>query len=280
MRAIQTDRAQGLVVGHAAGADEVERPVDLAGDRLVALAGRRGADEILVPVVQAGEVGETAGEVRAQHVHGGGRVRIRPDHALRVGDPGRLLGVQRVDQVAAVGRQAQRIGRRGPRLCILPGDARHLDHRHRGAVGQHDRHLQQRASIGQQVTLRIVGERLGAVTALQQEGSALAHLGELDPQLVDLVGRHDRGHVVEHLADRGDLVHVRPGRHLHPRQGPPAVEAERRVLGGVGGRAGGLQSRVAHPRIAELMPLSAHAESVRKRGTGFAPGAPRSHLRR
>ena len=90
VRAVEADRAQRLVVGHAAGADEVERPVDLAGDRLVALAGRGGPDEVLVPVVQAVQVGQAAGEVRPEHVHRGGRVGVRPDHALRVGDPGGL----------------------------------------------------------------------------------------------------------------------------------------------------------------------------------------------
>src|SRR5688572_27130556 len=42
VRAVQADGAQGLAVGHAAGADEVEGPVALAGDRLVTLAGRGG----------------------------------------------------------------------------------------------------------------------------------------------------------------------------------------------------------------------------------------------
>ena len=172
-------------------------------------------------------------------------------------------GVQRVDQVAAVRRQAERVGRRRAGLGVLPGDPGHLDHRHRRAVGQHDRHLQQRARVGEQVALGVVGERLGAVAALQQERAALADLGEPDPQLVDLVGRDDRRDVVENLADRGDLVHVRPGRHLHPGQGPPAVEAERLVLGGVGGRAGRLEGRVADPGVTELVPLIACRESTK-----------------
>ena len=45
----------------------------------------------------------------------------------RPGRPGRL---QRVDHVAAVGRQAERVDVGRPRLGVLPGDPAHLDHRH------------------------------------------------------------------------------------------------------------------------------------------------------
>ena len=50
-----------------------QRPVDLAGDRLVALAGRGGPDEVLVPVVHRVQVGQAAAEVGPEHVHRGGR---------------------------------------------------------------------------------------------------------------------------------------------------------------------------------------------------------------
>jgi len=96
--------------------------------------------------------------------------------------PGRIVlaccGVrgEAVDHVAAVGPQAQgiEVGRAG--LGVLAGDAGHLDHRQAGAVGQHHRHLQEGADIASDVGFGVVGERLGAVTALQQEGLTLGNL--------------------------------------------------------------------------------------------------------
>jgi hypothetical protein len=124
------------------------------------------------------------------------------------------------------------------------------------------------------VALGVVGERLGAVAALEQERAALAHLGEPVPQLVDLVGRDDRRNVVEDLADLGDLTHVRPGRHLHARQAAPVVEAESFVLGGVRRRAGRLQSRVTDPGMTELMPLTAHTAKRTEGGHRVSPVPP------
>jgi hypothetical protein len=109
VRAVERDRAQRLVIGHAAGPDEGERPVDLAGDRLVALAELGGAHEIAVPVVHRVQVGQAATEVGPQHVHRRGGVGVRPDHALRVGRTRLDRGLQRVDQVAPVRRQAEHV---------------------------------------------------------------------------------------------------------------------------------------------------------------------------
>ena len=92
------------------------------------------------------------------------------------------FGVQRVDHVAAVrraGPSASVAAERG--LVYCPATRATLTTGMRRAVGQHDRHLQQRARVGQQVALGVVGERLGAVAALQQERPALAHLGEPVP---------------------------------------------------------------------------------------------------
>ena len=88
---------------------------------------------------------------------------------------------QRVDHVAAVRRQAQRVERLRAGLGVLAGHPGDLHHRQAGAVGQHDRHLQQRARVGEQVRLGVVGERLGAVAALQQERPPLAHVGQARP---------------------------------------------------------------------------------------------------
>ncbi len=147
VRAVQRRRTQRVVLGHATGADERQRPVDLLRERLVALAGPGRRDEALVPVVHRVQVGHAATEVGAQHVHRAGRVRVRADHALRIGDASGLGRLQRIDHVAAIGRQPERVERRRARLRVLPGDPRHLDHRQARAVGQHDRHLQQRARV-------------------------------------------------------------------------------------------------------------------------------------
>ncbi len=86
-----------------------------------------------------------------------------------------------VDHVSAVGPQAERVDVGRPRLGVLAGDAGDLDHRHAGAVGEHDRHLQQRADVGADVRFGVVDERLGAVTALQQEGLAEGDIGQQAP---------------------------------------------------------------------------------------------------
>ncbi len=91
---------QGLVAGEhvdlgevrvrfgvdAAGAHEGERPVDLGGDGLVALALGAGCDELLGPGVHAGEVGETALGERPEQVQRGGRLVVGLHEPVGVGD--------------------------------------------------------------------------------------------------------------------------------------------------------------------------------------------------
>ena len=85
---------------------------------------------------------------RAHQVHRRAGVGVGADHAA-TGRATRASGVgdQRVDHVAAVGRQAERVDVGRARLGVLAGDAADLDHRHARAVGQHDGHLQQRADV-------------------------------------------------------------------------------------------------------------------------------------
>jgi hypothetical protein len=64
---------------------------------------------------------------------------------------------------------------RRARLGELPGDAADLHHRLRAGEGQHDRHLQEDAEEVADVVGAVLGEALGAVAALQQEGLALGH---------------------------------------------------------------------------------------------------------
>ena len=136
-------------------------------------------------LVQVGHAG--AGE-RANQVHRGAGVGVGAHQPRRVVGAHRLVGDERVDHVAAVGRQAQRVDVRRARLGVLAGDARDLHHRHARAVGQHDGHLQQRADVALDVRLGVVGERLGAVTALQQERLAASDLRRAALQRLDLAG--------------------------------------------------------------------------------------------
>jgi hypothetical protein len=133
-----------------------------------------------------------------------------------------------VDHVAAVGLQAQRVdvGRAG--LGVLAGDPGHLDHRKAGAVGEHDGHLQQGPDVGADVRLGVVGERLGAVSALQQERLAAGHRGELAGQLLDLRGHRHRRHALQHRPHRGGLTGV-PARLLGGRLAQRGIQARTQV---------------------------------------------------
>ena len=162
--------------------------------------------ELLVPLVHPGQVAHAGGGDRADQVHRRRRVGVGADHPGRVGHPRLRGGGQRVDDVAAVGRQAQRVDRRRSRLGVLPGDPGHLDHRQRRAVGQHDRHLQQGADVAADVRLGVVDVGLGAVAALQQERLAAGDGGQLVGQLVDLAGHGHRRHGLQHRADRQHLL--------------------------------------------------------------------------
>jgi hypothetical protein len=104
----------------------------------------------------------------------------------RPGSGRRGLGrLDRVDHVAAVGgRPARRCS-----SCAAwrtGRDAPDLDDGHRRAVGQDDRHLQQRADRPAQVLLGVVDEGLGAVAALQEERLAAGDLAEPALEPVDL----------------------------------------------------------------------------------------------
>ena len=166
--------ALGLEVD-AAGRHEAQGPVDLAGDPLVAAAlGRRG-DELLVPGVDLGQVGEAALGEGPQQVERGRRLVVGGDQAVGVGPAG--VGVERlvVDHVAAERVEldvADPLGRRRPGLGELPGDPADLDHRDAGGVGEGDGHLQDDLQLVADVVGREVGEGLGAVAGLEEEGLA------------------------------------------------------------------------------------------------------------
>ena len=138
----------------------------------------------------------------------------------------RAVAGEVVDHVAAVGQPTARIEVGRARLGVLPGDPAELDHRHRRAVGQHDRHLQQHPHLAGDVGLRGGLERLGAVAALQQERLAPGDGREPLAQLVDLGGDHQRRHRRQGRRDRLQCVRVGPGRLLGRRQIAPGVEVQ------------------------------------------------------
>ena len=168
---------------------------------------------------------------RACEVHRGRRVGVRADEPPRIRSARRRRRLQRVHHVAAVGGQTGGVGVRAARLRVLAGDAPDLDDGHRRAVGQHDRHLQQRANRPPQVRLRVVDEGLGAITTLQQERLPAGDVAEPRLQPVHL-GRHgDRGHALEQRSHARDVVEIRPRRLLRRRSSHRVVERRRQRRG-------------------------------------------------
>ena len=106
----EVDLVQALLGAEVdpAGGHEPQRAVDLRRDALVALSLGRRRDELLVPQVHLGEVGEPSLGERAQQVERRRRLLVGGDEALGVG-PARLgLEGVVVDHVAAERRRARR----------------------------------------------------------------------------------------------------------------------------------------------------------------------------
>ena len=171
-----------------AGAHEVQRFRNAVGQFLVAPRLRGILEEAQHPLMHAAEIGKAAGGECAQQVQRRGRLPVGHQLALRIGGARRRRERDVVDDVAAVARQLDAIdlfGRRGARFGELPGDAADLHHRHRAGVGQHHRHLQQHAEEVADVVGAVLGETLGAVAALKQEGLAGRNPGE---RLLEVAG--------------------------------------------------------------------------------------------
>ena len=219
----------------AAGRHEAQGAVDLRGDALVALAlaGRR--DELLVPQVHLGEVGEATLRERPQEVERRRGLLVRGHQALGVG-PARLgLEGLVVDHVAAEGLQLHvadplGVGRAG--LGELSGDAPHLHHGHAGCVGERHRHLQDDLELVPDGVRAELGEGLGAVARLQEEGLTVGHLGQLLGQITPLAGEDERWHRRQSRLRLLERVGVGPLRLLRGGKLAPGRGAPR------GGRSG------------------------------------------
>jgi len=156
------------------------------------------------------------------------RVDVVPLHqASRVGGPRFGCELVAVDDVTAVRRKRQiatRLRFAGPRLRELPRHPAHLDDRHRGAVGQHDSHLQQGLHAVADLFGGRARERLGTVAALQQERLATRRACQALPQNVDLTREHQRRKRRDLFRCGGDGFGIRPHRLLFDRQLTPIVE--------------------------------------------------------
>ena len=218
----ELDPAQRLEV-RAARLHEPHRLVDLAGHDLVPGV-RRVGREAAVPLVHLAQVGEAAGGEGADEVQRrGGRV-VRPDQALRV-VRARLLGeLVGVDRVAAVRRQRDALAGLGvvaAGLGELPGHPAHLHHGQAAAVHEHDGHLEDRLHAAADGVGGRVGEGLGAVAALEQEGLAAGGRGQPVAQVVALAGEHERRVGAQLRGRGGQGVGAVPGRLLRRREVGP-----------------------------------------------------------
>ena len=210
----------------AARPHEGQRPVDLPGQPLVALPGRAGPDEVLVPGVDLVQVGVAAGGEGAALVQRHGGAVVGAQQAVRVGRAGLGGEVEAVDRVAAVGGQLDVVadlGRPRPGLGELAGHPADLDDRHAGPVGQHDGHLQDGLELGPDVLGGRPGERLGAVAALEQERLAAGHGGQPVAELVALAGEDQRRQPGQLGGDGVQRGRVGPLRLLGGRPVPPAL---------------------------------------------------------
>ena len=219
-----------VAVVDTAGGHEAQRAVDLGGQRLVARPGGRGADELAVPVVHRFQRRQSRRRQRPHQVHRRTGVGVGPHQAGRVVVAHRCVGREAVDHVAAVGLQAERVDVGRARLRVLARDAGDLHHRHARAVGQHHRHLQQRADVGPDVRLGVVDERLGAVAALQQERLAARDVGQLRLEPLDLRRHGQRRHALQNRPHRLRLVGG-PARLLGGGLGQGGVEPLAQVVG-------------------------------------------------
>ena len=193
-------------IGDATRVHELQAAVDLGCQLLVACARGRSCDELAVPVVHLVQIGHTGAGERANQVHRGAGVGVCAHQTRRIVRTDCLVGDERIDHVAAVRLEPQRVDVGRTRLGVLAGDASNLDDRHRGTVGEHDGHLQQRADVSLDVRLGVVRKCLGAVTALEQECFTTRDLRETLLQRLDLAGHRDGRHALEHSPHGGRLV--------------------------------------------------------------------------
>ena len=218
----------------ATGRHEAQGAVDLGGDALVASPFRRRRDELLVPQVHLGQIGEASLGEGAQQVERRGRLLVGGQQSLGIGparfDFERLV----VDHVTPERRQLQvadPFGGGRTRLGELPGNAAHLDDGDAGGVGESDRHLENDLQLVPDGVGGEFGKRLGAVTGLQQEHVAVGDVRQLRREVACLAGEDEWWHGGQSRLGLLERVRVGPLRLLGGRELPPGRGAPRGGLG-------------------------------------------------
>ncbi len=200
---------QGLVAGEEIGFAQARIVLRADADRLhevhclgdtirklaVTVRLRAVLDETEHPLVNVFKVGVTAHRESAQQVERRRRLTIGVELALRVRNARGLVEFDAVDDVTTVGRQRHAIkhfhvGR--TRLGELAGNTADLHDRQLRAIGQHDSHLQESAEEVADIVRAMLEEAFGAIAALQQEGVAFGHIGELLFQTAGFTGKNER----------------------------------------------------------------------------------------
>ncbi|MNQ39937.1 hypothetical protein D3C85_535760 [compost metagenome] len=171
------------------------------------------------------QVGEAALGEGAQQVQRSGGLVVGLQQALGVRYPALGVETDAVDDIAAVGRQGDPadglvVGR--ARFGELAGHAPDFHHRTAGGEGHDDGHLQQHLEGVADLRRAELGEALGAVATLQQEGTALGHLAELAAQLAGFAGKYQRRVTGQDLLDLGQVGGIGVVRLLLDRLASPA----------------------------------------------------------
>ncbi len=225
MAGVELHAAQLVEVG-SRRLHELDRAVDLGREALVALVGGV-LREPLVPAVHLPKVGESPLRERPDEVQRRCCGVVAAQQSPRIGRARGLGEVVPVDDVAPVRRQRHvtaRLGVLRTRFGELPRHAAHLHDGHRGAVGEHDRHLQHGLDAVADLLGGGPGESLRAVAALEQERLAGGGPRESLAQEIDLAGEDERRKSGDLVRDRSDGGCVGPRRLLLDREGPPVVE--------------------------------------------------------
>ena len=113
------------------------------------------------------------------------------------------------------------LDRRRAGLGELARDPADLQRRYAGAVGEHDRHLEDDLELVADAVGREVGERLRAVAGVQQEAVAFGDARERAAQRARLAREHERRQRAE-LGERGRRARPASGQRAAARRGGAA----------------------------------------------------------
>src|SRR4051794_12583171 len=214
-----------------ASAHEAQALGNMGGELLVAMPRGAVLDEAEIPAMHVVEIGVAALRKRAEQIEGRGRLPISHGHALRVRNSRRFGELDAVDNVAAIAWKLLAVlllRRCRTGLGELAGDAAEFHDWRAPRIGQHHRHLQKDA---EEIAYRIsamLGEALGAIAALQQEGFSGRDARKLRFKVPRLARENERRKTRELPLDFGKLGRIGIDRVLLDRLGAPTVGAPSR----------------------------------------------------